>query len=173
MSRAVAPSIETTHLVLRPHRLDDCAHFAAFHGTDASRFVGGPPSLDARWHRIASGIGQWVLVGFGPWAVEERATGDFAGQIALNGRAYFPEPELGWILRPALEGGGIAFEVATAALAWAYGTLGLSALVSYIAPRNARSIALASRLGAVEDPEAERQDAADLAFRRPDAEGLG
>lgn len=52
------------------------------------------------------------------------------------------------------EGKGYAFEAAMGAMLWAW-EQGFETLVSYIAPANARSIALAERLGAEHDPDAE------------------
>ncbi|MEL7026999.1 MAG: GNAT family N-acetyltransferase, partial [Pseudomonadota bacterium] len=48
--------------------------------------------------------------------------------------------------------------------------LGLSTLVSYIDPENARSIALAERLGAVRDDEAEKPEDNPLVYRHPTPE---
>ena len=48
---------------------------------------------------------------------------------------------------------------------WAAEALGLDRLVSYIDPHNARSIAVAERLGAVLDPDAAKQDPEDLVYR--------
>jgi RimJ/RimL family protein N-acetyltransferase len=89
----------------------------------------------------------------------------------------WPEKEIGWsVWAPEAEGKGLAFEAAQAARAWAYGTLGWTTAVSYIDPANARSIALARRLGATRDPEAPLIDGYTpentLVFRHPAPERL-
>ena len=54
----------------------------------------------------------------------------------------------GWVVYDGYEGKGIAFEAATRARDWAYTDLGLTTLTSNIVPGNARSVALAERMGA-------------------------
>ncbi len=46
---------------------------------------------------------------------------------------------------------------------------GMTRLVSYIDPRNSRSIRLAERLGAKLDPKAAKVDPDDLVYRHPEA----
>ena len=162
-----APRIETARLVLRAHRMQDFPPFAAFFASDAARYVGGPIPAARCWHGFAGDVGAWELMGFGGWAIEEKATGAFAGQVGLNHPPHFPEAEIGWILMPGFEGRGYATEAALAARAHAYGTLGWTTAVSYIDPENARSIALARRIGCIEDPGASGFDPRDLVFRHP------
>ena len=53
---------------------------------------------------------------------------------------------------------------------FAYGELGWTTLVSYVAPGNHRSIRLAERLGAVVDPDAASPEGYDtLVYRHPPA----
>ena len=59
----------------------------------------------------------------------------------------------------------MAAEAARAVLAHVFGTLGWTTAVSYISPQNARSIALAERLGAVRDAGAAGPAESDLVFR--------
>ena len=60
----------------------------------------------------------------------------------------WPEPEIGWsIWDAAAEGKGVAHEAATAARAWAYDALGWTTAISLIVDGNARSEALARRMG--------------------------
>jgi RimJ/RimL family protein N-acetyltransferase len=162
-----APRIETERLVLRPHVMADFPAFAAFFASDASRYVGGPLTLTRCWNGFASDVGAWELMGFGAWGVEEKASGTFVGQVGLNKPPYFPEREIGWILMTEFEGRGYAAEAARAARAYAYGTLGWTTAVSYVDPENARSIALARRLGCVIDPDAVSYDPGDHVFRHP------
>jgi RimJ/RimL family protein N-acetyltransferase len=79
-----APVIKTERLVLRPHRMDDFAPMAAFLGSEASRFVGGPYDAVRAWQAFAADVGGWDLLGFGGWAAEEKATGAFVGHLSLN-----------------------------------------------------------------------------------------
>jgi RimJ/RimL family protein N-acetyltransferase len=162
-----APVIRTARLTLRPHRMSDWEPMAAFMDSDAARYVGGPLERRRSWFRFAGDVGSWSLLGYGAWAIEETATGAFAGQAALTRPAHFPEAEIGWIVFPAFQRRGFATEAALAARAHAYGALGWTTAVSYVDPANAASVALARRIGCTEDPHAARFDPEDLVFRHP------
>lgn len=99
-------------------------------------------------------VGQWAILGFGGWAVEEASSGALVGEVAVHQPAGYPETELGWLLFEGFEGRGYAFEAAYAARRWGFSDARLQSLVSYIDRDNARSIRLAERLGAVPDPVA-------------------
>jgi RimJ/RimL family protein N-acetyltransferase len=100
------------------------------------------------WRSFAAVIGHHALRGFGP-LVAELADGTPLGLFGAWHPAGQPEAEIKWTLwDPAFEGRGFAAEAARATRAHAYGTLGWTGAVSYIRPDNARSLALASRLGA-------------------------
>ena len=120
-----APLIETERLVLRPHRMEDFPPFAAFYASEGARFIGGPMDDRRAWHVFAADVGGWELMGFGGWAIEEKASGAFAGQVALSKPPHFPEREIGWLLLPGFERRGYATEGARAVRAYAYGELGL------------------------------------------------
>lgn len=148
-----APILHTPRLTLRPHVLSDMDPFWDFHQSDRAAYVGRPKTLTHQWYGIASEVGSWDLMGHGGWAVDLH-DGRFIGQVAITQPPHFPEREIGWIFFDGHEGNGYATEAATAALLWAWSDLGADTLVSYIHPDNARSIALATRLGAQHDPDA-------------------
>ena len=162
-----APILTTPRLKLRPHRLEDFTAMAEFFASDAARYVGGPLSDRRAWFGFAADVGSWDLMAFGAWAVEETATGVLVGQVGLNKPAFFPEREIGWIVFPAFQRRGFAFEAAQAARRFAFCDLGWTTAVSYIDHDNATSIALARRLGAAEDPDAARWDDEDVVYRHP------
>lgn len=161
------PIMETARLILRPHRVEDFEPLAALLGSARARHMDGRLSRRQAWSAFAADVGQWSLLGFGPWAIDRRADGAFLGQVGLNRPDHFPECEIGWMLCEEAEGHGYAKEAAIAARDHAYRSLGLQTLVSYIDPENARSIALAERLGAVQDPDAPAPDIGDLVYRLP------
>jgi RimJ/RimL family protein N-acetyltransferase len=162
-----APVIRTARLTLRPHRLDDFPAFAAFFASDAARHVGGPIDERRTWYGFGADVGSWDLLGFGAWAVDETESGAFVGQVALSKPPFFPEAEIGWIVFPEHQRRGFGYEAAAAARDFAFGPLGWETGVSYVDPDNAASVALARKLGAVEDPDAARWDPIDLVFRHP------
>ena len=60
----------------------------------------------------------------------------------------WPEPELGYALDRPYWGQGIASEAARAARDWAFATLDVDRMASFIRPGNAGSIRVAKKLGA-------------------------
>ena len=70
------------------------------------------------------------------------------------------------------EGQGYATEAASALRAYVYDNEILKTLVSYIDPRNDRSIALAERMGAALDPNAKEPDPGCLVYRHPGPEAI-
>ncbi len=149
------PVITTKRLVLRAPRLSDFPACAEIACAERGKFIGGPMSREDAWNEFAKMTAGWLLHGHGGFAVEDRDSGAICGFVVLGLEPGDQEVELGFALTEAGEGRGIAAEAAQAIRAWATDTLGLAGLVSYIDPQNARSIALAKRLGATRDPVAE------------------
>ncbi|MFP7671973.1 GNAT family N-acetyltransferase [Marivita sp. S0852] len=147
-----APVIETPRLRLRPHIASDLDALCDLFETDRSRYMGGPLPRKLVWRWIASEVAMWDLMGHGSWGITAQ-DGTFLGQVGIMRPPHFPECEIGWTLLDHAEGKGYASEAARAALDWAWAH-GFDTLVSYIHPANARSVALAERLGAVHDPHA-------------------
>ena len=142
-----APTLTTARLTLRMPVMADFAHRAAFYASERSVWEGGPFDAATAWRVWASEVGQWPLLGYGPFSVDDRASGQYVGEVGIYQPQGYPEPELGWFVTPAAEGRGIAAEAARCILLWARKTLQWDHLVNYIDPGNARSIALATRLG--------------------------
>lgn len=150
---AGAPRLETDRLILRQHVMADLEPLYTLFASDRARFMGGPFSRKQTFYWVAGEVGSWDLMGHGSWGVETK-TGTFVGQVGVNQPPHFPEPEIGWVFLPEAEGKGYAQEAALAVLDWVRDVLRPDTLVSYIHVDNARSIALAERLGAVPDPDA-------------------
>ncbi len=149
----LAPTITTDRLVLRHHVMADFEPLYALFASQRARFMDGPFTPKQMWYWIASEVGSWSLMGIGSWGIERRSDKAFVGQLGVNKPHHFPETEMGWVLLEDHEGQGYASEAAQAALSWAW-SQGHETLVSYIDRDNARSIALATRLGATEDTAA-------------------
>jgi RimJ/RimL family protein N-acetyltransferase len=146
---ASAPVLMTARLQLRMPRYEDFAHRQAFYASDRSVWEGGPFTPREAWRVFASEVGQWPLMGFGPFSIDDRETGDYLGEVGIYQPEGYPEPELGWFVTEAAEGRGIAAEGAKAVMAWAHKTFGWDHIDNYIDPGNTRSIALGLRLGGV------------------------
>lgn len=162
-----APMLETDRLLLRPMTMADWPDYAALMQSDRARYMGGPHDEAAAWGLFCHDVALWPLFGHGSLMIEEKAGGACLGQVGINHGPLFPEKELGWLVYPPAEGKGFAYEAASAFRAWAFETLGLETLVSYIDPDNWRSRKLAERLGAVIDPQAPRHEPQDLVYRHP------
>lgn len=151
---ALVPTLETARTRLRTPRMEDFPAWAEIFCSDRSAYMDGPYGRDDAFWYFCGTAGSWLLSGHGSWTVEDRATGEVLGFVAIAMEPSDREPELGFFVRPEAEGRGLAFEAAAAARDWAR-RQGLSFLVSYVDPANARSAALALRLGARRDAEAE------------------
>lgn len=154
---SIAPTIRTERLALRHHQMSDFAPLEGLFASERSVYMGGPIDRAKLWYWVAGEVGSWSLQGFGSWGIETH-DGNFVGQVGINKPSHFPEIELGYLILPEFESKGIAFEAANAARDWAFEALGDIELVSYIDPKNKRSIALATRLGAHHDADAHLPD---------------
>ncbi|WP_181707296.1 GNAT family N-acetyltransferase [Chthonobacter rhizosphaerae] len=150
-----APVIETARLRLRPHAVAD---FDAMHrlwtDPEVVRFIGGRPSTSEEvWGRLLRYAGLWRLLGYGYWAVEERLTGGFVGDVGLADfrRTIEPPltgaPEIGWVMDPAVHGRGFATEAVRAVLSWRDKALPPGRTVCLIAPENGPSLKVAAKTG--------------------------
>ncbi|AGT08149.1 GNAT family N-acetyltransferase [Paracoccus aminophilus] len=161
------PVIETERLILREPRLSDLDAVIAFGTSDRARFVGGPMEPWQAWNSLMTGIGHWVVRGFGWWMVEDKASGKVAGRVGIGHHLDWPEPELGWHLYDGFEGRGLAYEAASAARNHAYSVMGFGPLISLIDHDNHRSASLARRLGAVPEGEFNVRGDACVIYRHP------
>ncbi len=152
---AEVPVLETERLRLRGHRPDDFASSAAMWADPVvTRYIGGKPlSPEEAWSKFLRYAGLWSLLGYGYWAVEERASGEFAGELGFADlkRDIEPSlgdtPELGWALVSRLRGKGYATEGVRAALAWGDQHFGAARTACIIHPDNLASIRVATKCG--------------------------
>ena len=155
---AAIPTLETEHLRLRPYRLSDFDAYAVLWADPAMvRFLGGTPfTREQAWIRFLRQIGLWHHLGFGFWAVEDRASGAFAGECGFHDlqRGLMPSldgtMETGWGLAPAFQGRGLAEQAVRAVLAWGRDNGTAERLTAVIDPANAASLKLAAKLGFTE-----------------------
>jgi RimJ/RimL family protein N-acetyltransferase len=171
---AAAPLLETDRLRLRGHRVGDFSDLAAMWGDPVVvRHIGGRPSTrEESWSRLLRYGGLWPLLGFGIWAVEERATGRYVGDVGFADfqRDITPSfegaPEAGWILPASAHGRGYATEAVRAALAWLDANLAGARAVCLIDPGNDASLRVASKCGFVEYARATYKGEPGILLRR-------
>lgn len=163
------PRLETERLILRRPAGRDAATVMEFFRTDRAEHVGGQQTVGGAWRNFAAELGHWEILDFGMWAVTLKGDDQIIGLVGAWYPADWPETEIGWLIFDGYEGHGYAYEAAQAAIRHAFETLGWDTAVSYIAPANDRSIALAERLGATLDPDAPqpKPDHPCLIYRHP------
>lgn len=148
------PVLETARLRLRAHTVADFPALAAVWAEAAViRFIGGKPSTPTEaWARLLRYRGLWPLLGFGYWAVEEKASGQFVGDVGFADFHRALEPpihgvaEMGWVLGGRFHGKGYASEATSAALQW-FDRAGKGRSVSIIDPANTPSLKVAEKNG--------------------------
>jgi RimJ/RimL family protein N-acetyltransferase len=143
-------TLHTDRLLLRLFCQDDFESYARLLAdAEVMRYIGNGKALSRpeAWRHMAMVVGHWQLRGYGPWAVEERASGDLIGRIGIFSPEGWPDVEVGWMLRRASWGQGFATEGAQAALAYAFTALQQPHVISMIRPDNTTSIRVAEKLG--------------------------
>jgi RimJ/RimL family protein N-acetyltransferase len=149
------PILETERLRLRGHRLEDFVHSAAM-WADAritEHTTGKPQSEEGSWTRFLRYAGHWSVMGFGYWVVEEKASGNFLGEVGFADykRDIQPSlkgvPEIGWALAAHAHGQGFATEAVRAALEWGDKHFDSKRTACIIAPENLASVRVAEKCG--------------------------
>ena len=145
-----------------------------------TRHISGRPSNRTdTWMRLLRYAGLWCILGYGYWAIEERASSKFVGDVGLADfhRELSPSirgiPEAGWVLDPAFYGRGYATEALRAALAWADGNITGDETACIVAPENAASIRVAEKAGYVERARTTYLGAPTILFIRSRSSKLG
>ncbi len=138
---------------LRPFEERDLDAMAAYRGdAEVCRYLPfDPQTADDIRRRNGALMGRTTLEGENGGvmlAVERLDDDDVIGDLVL----FHLDPaagsaEIGWVMSPAASGRGLATEAVRALIDTAFEVYGLRRLVARIDPDNARSVALAERLG--------------------------
>jgi RimJ/RimL family protein N-acetyltransferase len=143
------PTLVTHRLILRPPEPVDFEPWAAMmQEEEVARHLGGLAARPVVWRSMATMIGAWTLRGFSNFSVIDRASGEWLGRLGPWQPEGWPGTEIGWALKRASWGKGLAYEGARACMNWAFEELGWTEVIHCIAAGNDRSIRLAERLGA-------------------------
>lgn len=146
-------TLTTERLILRAWRDADYQPFFEFVNSDPEVMEYFPSTLSREEsNKLAVAIQRRLAEnGWGLWAVEEKASGQFIGFVGLNSPQvalpFSPCVEVGWRLSKAFWGKGYATEAAQEALAFAFTELELDEVVAFTAVPNVRSRAVMQRLG--------------------------
>jgi RimJ/RimL family protein N-acetyltransferase len=151
------PHIETERLLLRPWRDSDREPWAAMNADPRVReFFPGPLDRERSDASIDLFTRRFAHDGFCFWAMEEKATGAFAGFTGLSRvdfeAAFTPCVEIGWRLARPFWGRGFASEAARGSLDYGFATLRLPEIVAFTTAGNTRSRRVMERIGMRRDP---------------------
>ena len=151
------PILETDRLRLRPWRDDDREPWLALCADErVYAYLGRMPSPDEALATATRLAERLERDGFGWWILELRATGAFAGTIALQHvpfeARFTPAVEVGWRLASEHWGHGYATEGGRAALDHAFDVLGHEQVVAMTARVNVPSQNVMRRLDMRSDP---------------------
>ncbi|HEY3926931.1 MAG TPA: GNAT family N-acetyltransferase [Candidatus Koribacter sp.] len=168
------PTLETPRLTLRGYQLSDFdASCAMWNDPQVIKHIRDKPfTSEESWARIFRHAGQWALFGFGEWALIEKETGEYAGEIGfmdLHRDLHPPAqlaPEIGWILCSRVHGKGYATEAVQAALAWFDKQHGSKRTACIIDPPNTASINVAKKCGYRQEQQVTYHDKPLLLFAR-------
>jgi RimJ/RimL family protein N-acetyltransferase len=154
--------ISTERLIMRDWRESDLVPWAAMNADPEVRRYLGPLLTFEQ-------ASAWVLdfqddldrYGFGFWALEVRASGEFIGFTGLgtvDEEMPFTGVELAWRLARPAWGHGYATEAALAAAEYGFGIMGLREIVAVTMEKNLRSQAVMRRIGMTTDPAEDFDD---------------
>ncbi len=144
--------IETDRLLLRRWRDEDLGSYARICADpEVMRHLPATLSREESAEQMAWFVRHWEERGFGLWAVEERASGEFIGFVGLVHHDDWPEgehkTEVGWRLDRARWGRGLATEGALASVRYGFEELGLERIISVTLPENAASRRVMEKAG--------------------------
>ena len=146
------PVLETPRLRLRPFAADlsDLDALQAIQAdSDHMRYYPHPFSPDETRSWIERQLVHLETHGFSLWAVEDRSTGDFLGNVGPNVQAVdgVDEVELGWSITPRRAREGIATEAADACRDWCFRELDVDHVISLVRPENLSSRGVTEKIG--------------------------
>ena len=144
--------IETPRLLLREWEEADVAPFARMNADPrVMEYFPALLSLDETRRLYDRIRREFAECGFGLFAVQRVAEGDFIGFVGLHrigfDADFTPGVEVGWRLSPAVWGRGYAPEAAAACLVHAREALGLERVYAFTALPNVRSQRVMRKIG--------------------------
>lgn len=154
--------LDTERLVLRRWRDSDLEPWAELNADPQVReHLGELMTREQSDASVAWFQAEFDARGYGWFALEVRATGEFIGFAGLDEvdeEMPFTGVEIGWRLARASWGHGYATEAARAVLAFGFHTVGLAEILALTTATNLRSQAVMRRIGMTRDPSDDFED---------------
>jgi RimJ/RimL family protein N-acetyltransferase len=169
MQFLVPERLETERLILRQFRNEDWRDLHLYYSDpEATKYTVGRAFTEGEtWRAMCSMLGHWQIHGYGPYAVEERATGTVLGPVGFWYPNDWPSPEIKWALAASYWGRGFAAEAARAVQQAGRRHLPEIALISLILSANEPSKRLAVAVGARFESEIEFRGQRASIYRHP------
>jgi ribosomal-protein-alanine N-acetyltransferase len=142
--------LTTSRLTVRQFTTADAEDLQAICGDRRTmRYVGDGMVLSrqrcAGW--IAESLADYVVRGYGAWAVQVAGETQLAGYCGIVSARRRADPEIIYALRPPLWGRGLASELVPALLSHGFGARGLRRLVATVRPENRPSVRVLEKAG--------------------------
>ncbi|MBT8473658.1 MAG: GNAT family N-acetyltransferase [Marinicaulis sp.] len=173
------PVLDSERLILREHRYADfpamCEMWA---DPEVTKYIDGKPRpVEDCWLKFLRATGFWAHLGYGYWIVENKETGEVAGEVGIGDFKRMLDPitpmphEFGWAFRSSFHGQGVATEAVKTAMNWADKSLEGAELTCIIDPANAPSIRVAEKCGLREAARAKYHGGEVMVCRREQKRG--
>jgi [ribosomal protein S5]-alanine N-acetyltransferase len=150
----VSTRLETARLVIRTFEASDADPWLAMvSDPEVRRFLPPGPrperTSDFAQRVFAERLAMEAEFGHAMWAVEDKATGTFAGQCGLRpvDEGAGPEIDLAYHFTRACWNKGYGTEAAIAVLAHGFGPVGLDAIMAVVVPENVGSWRVMEKAG--------------------------
>jgi ribosomal-protein-alanine N-acetyltransferase len=144
------PSIQTTHLTLRPLEPNDAGVLHRIYQSEGVlRYFPNPvpPPLEKVQRFIAGQQVHWEKYGYGDWGVVPDGESEIIGWAGLQFLPELDETEVGFLLDRPFWGKGYATEAALASLQFGFERFGLDHIIALVHPENLASRRVIEKCG--------------------------
>lgn len=149
------PVLEGERVRLRGHVVADFPNLCALWADpNVIKYISGRQQSDEEvWARLLRYAGLWPLLGYGYWAVEEKASGRYLGNCGFGEfyREITPPligaPEAGWAIATWAHGKGYGSEAAKLMHDWADKNVKADRQVCFLEEANTPSLKIALKVG--------------------------
>jgi ribosomal-protein-alanine N-acetyltransferase len=148
--------LETERIILREWQPEDIPQVIDMYADpEVMRYIGrGIPYTPEEVERMVLAAPDFYRkYGYGMWPMILKETGQIIGRCGLKYWEELGETEIGYLLKKAYWGQGLASEAAQAVLAYAFDTLKLKRIISIAQSPNLASIKVMQKIGLTFDRE--------------------